>query len=323
MIDVGPLYGSSPRAVDDAVGRAFREDGFVVITGHRVRGDARNLLRFFDLPLQHKMALARHQNNPANQRIYRGWFPALAGERSFKEGIDIGPERTPDAAFLAREVLFEPNLWPPEALLPGWRDAVLAYQRAISALSFLILRSVARYLALPETYFDARFEDANASLRLLKYPLRKEPADLEGLTWVDDERHIVAYPHTDSGCLTLLAQDNVGGLQAQNRAGDWVDVPPAEGSLVVQIGDTLARWTNDVFRATCHRVVGPPVERYSIPFFFEPRFDTVIECLPSCIGADGPKYPPVRFGDHLLQKMSGYTEFHTLFRDGKLQRPTI
>jgi len=337
IIDVSPLFGTDSEAyapIDDAIGRACREVGFLVITGQPAAASLdyvaqECLLAFFDLPEADKLTLARHQNNPVNHNIYRGWFPALAGERSYKEGIDIGPEHlVGDPIVQAREPLLEPNQWPPEAMLPGWREAVLNYWNAMNALGFVMIRAIARHLGLPANWFDDKFENSNASLRLLKYPQPVTTAQLSGLTWVDTDsndpsRHIVAAVHTDSGCLSLLSQDNVGGLQVENGEGTWVDVPTIEGSLVVNIGDTLARWTNDVLRATRHRVLGPPSVRHSIPYFFEPRFDTTIECVPTCAGADGPQYPSVRFGDHLLYKMSTYTEFHTLFRGGVLQRPAV
>lgn len=338
VIDVSRLFGTDSDVyapIDDAIGRACCEVGFLIITGQPTAAsldytEQKRLLVFFDLPETVKLALARHQNNPANGNIYRGWFPALAGERSYKEGIDIGPEHlVGDPVIQAREPLLEPNQWPPEAMLPSWREAVLDYWNAMNALGFVMIRAIARHLGLPEDYFDDKFERSNASLRLLKYPEPVTAAQLEGLTWVDADtiggrsKHIVAAAHTDSGCLSLLSQDNVGGLQVQNGGGVWIDAPTIEGSLVVNIGDTLARWTNDTLRATRHRVVGPPCVRYSIPYFFEPRFETMIECVPTCAGLDGPRYPPVRFGDHLLYKMSTYTEFHTLFRDGALRRPAV
>ncbi|MCZ6734058.1 MAG: hypothetical protein O7B27_16185, partial [Gammaproteobacteria bacterium] len=136
IIDVSLLFGTDSDAyapIDDAIGHACREVGFLIITGQPAAPslgytEQERLLAFFDLPQAVKLTLARHQNNPANGNIYRGWFPMLAGKRSYKEGIDIGPEAlVGDPVIQAREPLLEPNQWPSEAMLPGWREAVLDY----------------------------------------------------------------------------------------------------------------------------------------------------------------------------------------------------
>ena len=108
--------------------------------------------------------------------------------------------------------------------------------------------------------------------------------------------------HTDYGALTFVCQGEVGGLQVRNRAGEWVDAPPLAGSFVVNIGDLMARWTNDVFVSTPHRVVNKSGrERYSIAYFFDPHIDTVIEAMPSCIPPGTPaRYPRTTCGDHIL-----------------------
>ena len=113
-------------------------------------------------------------------------------------------------------------------------------------------------------------------------------------------------PHTDYGVITLLSQDAVGGLQLRLRSGEWVQAPYIENSFIVNIGDMLACWTNDRFTSTstAHRVLNTStVDRYSIPFFYDPHFDTVAECLPSCCGPDNPpRYPSMRCGEYILGK---------------------
>ena len=108
--------------------------------------------------------------------------------------------------------------------------------------------------------------------------------------------------HTDYGCLTILSQDSNGGLQVRNRAGEWIAAPPIPGTFVINIGDLLARWTNDVFTSTPHRVInasGRP--RYSIAVFFDPDYDTPIEALPACVKpGTAPAYPPVSCGDYIV-----------------------
>ncbi|VTL99196.1 oxidoreductase [Pseudomonas aeruginosa] len=133
--------------------------------------------------------------------------------------------------------------------------------------------------------------------RLIHYPpaADRQSADQPG-----------AGAHTDYGCVTLLYQDAAGGLQVQNRQGEWIDAPPIDGTFVVNIGDMMARWSNDRYRSTPHRVLSPRgVDRYSMPFFAEPHRDTEIRCLPGCFDADNPpRYPPTTCGEWLTSRFA-------------------
>ena len=113
-------------------------------------------------------------------------------------------------------------------------------------------------------------------------------------------------PHTDYGIVTLLAQDDSGGLQVRPRSGEWIDAPPIEDTFVLNVGDMLARWTNDRFVSTPHRVINHSGrDRYSLPYFFYPAMDSMIECLPGCSdAAHPPRYAPVRYGDYLLERLN-------------------
>ena len=126
------------------------------------------------------------------------------------------------------------------------------------------------------------------------------------------ERRIGAGAHTDFGCLTILAQDPVGGLQVRNAAGAWIDAPYIPGTFVVNIGDMMARWTNDLFASTYHRVINASGrERYSMPFFFDPNFEADLTVLPTCSGPDNPpKYPPTTGGQHLLDMINATFDYH-------------
>jgi isopenicillin N synthase-like dioxygenase len=137
-----------------------------------------------------------------------------------------------------------------------------------------------------------------AILRLLRYPPNPRAAAMT-------DGQLGCGAHSDYGYLTILAQDEVGGLQVQNRAGKWIDARPVPGAYVCNIGDMMAQWTNDRFAATQHRVISSPDrERYSIPFFFHPDFDTEVACLPSCQSADNPpRYAPTTTGAHILQRL--------------------
>ena len=129
-----------------------------------------------------------------------------------------------------------------------------------------------------------------ATLRLLNYPAG------------DATAAIGAGAHTDYGSLTLLMTDGVGGLQVRPRGSDeWIDAPKVDGALIVNIGDCLMRWTNDVYVSTPHRVVAPPAARRSIAFFLDPNPDARIEALP---GTGEPRYEPIAASDYLASRLA-------------------
>jgi isopenicillin N synthase-like dioxygenase len=158
-------------------------------------------------------------------------------------------------------------------------------------------------LGLEEGYFDHWLNTPMTTLGLLHYP-----PQLGRIT----QAQIGAGAHSDYGCLTMLAQDAAGGLQVRNASGDWVDAPPVPGSFVVNIGDMMERWTNGVFTSTLHRVVNVSgLERYSLPYFFDPDFNAEVVCLQTCLApGETPKYPPTTSGRHLLDMISASFEYH-------------
>jgi isopenicillin N synthase-like dioxygenase len=272
-------------AIDHAIGEACRHIGFFTITGYAEDPVAmvalrERMLRFFDFPAVEKRKVARRKYVPENKNIYRGYFHPLNGMPSYKEGIDLGLETSASSAPPATpDPLREANVWPDEAALPRWRAAMGAYADAMVRVGHLLLHSFARHLGLAEDWFAPFFADSASTLRLLRYP----PRPLESVQGVESETFLldkgVSRPsltgeHTDSGCVTLLWQDAVGGLQARIDAGDWIDVPSVPDSLVVNLGDLMQFWTGNAFRATRHRVLGSGIgqgaDRYSIPFLFEP-----------------------------------------------------
>jgi isopenicillin N synthase-like dioxygenase len=221
------------------------------------------------------------------------------GTGDSKEGYYIGlPVPTSDPR--SKKPLHGPNQYPSEEVLPGWRDTMDRYYSEITKLSRRVTGLVALALNLEESYFEkSGFLDCPmATLRLLHYSAEKS----------DLERGIYGTgAHSDYGLITLLATDDVHGLQICRNKDDvhqiWEDVAPIKGGYIVNLGDMLERWSNGLFRSTLHRVLSPGVERYSIPFFFEPNYDTVVECLPTCCSEDNPpKYPPTTSGEHLLSK---------------------
>ncbi|MBM3524678.1 MAG: isopenicillin N synthase family oxygenase [Alphaproteobacteria bacterium] len=316
-IDVAPLFGASGPArdaVDAAIIAVAADSGFMTIRGFEAvatadRAARAELLRIFTLTDESKRRLYRRKFDPARPNIYRGWFPLQHGERTHKEGIDIGPDLVRPIA-VAEDPLRELTPLPEESALPGWRAAASTYYRGMERLGLTMMRSLARGLGLPEAQFDANFRDGISTLRLIHYPARR-PESLVGISDVitEDGRHITGAAHVDSGLVTLLAQDGVPGLQARGRDGAWIDVPPTEGTLAINFGKLLERWTGGRIRATEHRVVGTGADRCSIPFFFEPAVDAVIAPLP-LPGIEA--FAPFAYGDHLWAAMTRFVEFRGL-----------
>jgi isopenicillin N synthase-like dioxygenase len=217
---------------------------------------------------------------------FRG-YGRLEGEitkslRDYKETYDLGPEQTakPISADCVYRILQGPNQWPVAAALQAlhWKETLLEYMTAVQAAGKQLMQAMALTLELPENYFANKFsataEDAYAILRLLRYP-PAQTRDAMG------EPKIGVGAHTDAGCLVMLLQDAVGGLQVQNCDGDWIDAPPIEGTYVVNIGEMLQHWSNNYFLATPHRVINTSSAiRHSAPFFLEPNLGTVVAPLP-------------------------------------------
>jgi isopenicillin N synthase-like dioxygenase len=319
-IDIASLFAPpSParREADRAIFAAASGIGFITVSGfpgaELVTAPKRaELLRIFALPDATKARLLRWNFDPTKPNYYRGWFPLQPTAVSCKEGIDIGPDLAhADAAFDPADPLLEVTPLPEEAALPGWRAAAAHYYRAMEAIGAALMASIARSLGLTETVFDGHFRGGISTLRLIRYPLRDQTAgiDLSGpeyrVTHKGETRLIIGREHADSGFVTLLAQDGVEGLQAMDHAGEWIDVPPADGTLAVNFGKLLERWTGGLVQATRHRVVSPGRVRFSIPFFYEPRADALIAPLPLASGSD---FPPFLYGDYLWEQATSFVE---------------
>lgn len=321
LIDVGPLFGGPSAARDEAdrtIIAAAEQTGFFVAGGFptEVRIDAAaraELLRVFRLPESEIRKLWRRKFDVTHSNVYRGWFPLQTGHLTSKEGIDLGPDVAHGLpALRPGDPLCEPTPLPPQDALPGWRESVAAYYGAMELASAFLMRSIARGLNVPATYFDEFFENGLSTLRLIRYPVRTDLAEAElkhaafFVTRGAKRCYIMGAPHVDSGFLTLLAQDGVEGLQARRLDGEWIDVPPTEGTLAVNFGKVLERWSDGRIKATEHRVIGSGRERMSIPFFYEARVDAKIQPLP----LPGARwFEPFFYGDHLWATTTGFVEF--------------
>jgi isopenicillin N synthase-like dioxygenase len=278
------------------VDRACREVGFFAITGHGIGDELRAAVfdgahRFFALPVDDKVAVAIERSD--NNRGYAGvegekLQPDLPGD--LKETFDIGPEMSPDDPHMSP--LDGANQWP---VLDGFREPLLEYQDRAVELGVLLMGIIAEAFGLPFDHFDECHVAPLATARLIHYPQAHERS-------ADDQLGCGA--HTDYGCLTLLDWDGTPGLQLLRTDDQWMDVVVPDGAIIVNLGDMLQRWTNDLYRSTRHRVI-PPTERprYSVPVFISPRWDTVIACLDACVTDDRPaRYQPMLAGEYMQSR---------------------
>jgi len=330
VIDVASLFGA-PSAARDRTDRSIMDaaatSGFFVAQGFAAdlpvdRRSRAGLLRLFLLSEREIRPLWRQKFDASHANVYRGWFPRQHGFLTSKEGIDIGPDVAYGSSVVhADDPLREATPLPAAEVLPGWRESVARYYLAMVHASQALMRSIARGLALQEHFFDHAFDRGLSTLRLLRYPVRTdadETAAADPSVWVIHQgiRHYVTgAPHVDSGFLTLLAQDDVAGLQARHRSGQWTDVPPGEGTLAVNFGKVLQLWSAGRIKATEHRVIGTGQLRMSIPFFYEARADAEIRPLPM---DPWDAFDPFLYGDYLWATTTQFVEFKGM---GPLRKP--
>ena len=311
-IDFEPFLKGGPKdrmAVAAAIDSACIETGFFAITGHGV-GEAEieeiraAAVRFFALPEADKQAVARPES-----RASRGWYPvaerALAyslGKETppdLQESFAIGPLDVPDEPYFTCDragIFFASNLWP--AGRPDLQAAMTGYFRVMEALALAVMQAFAVALGQPADHFDDKFDRHTSSLRLIRYPGRVDAAS--------GQRR--AGEHTDYGSLTILRGDNLpGGLQVKLRHGDWTDIVRPEGGFICNIGDAMARWTNDRWVSTLHRVGIPPAggpaqDRISIVFFHNPNYDAEIRGITAA--GEPAKYPTETFDAYYIDKLA-------------------
>lgn len=298
-----PVIDLAPVRAEDAVGtgrvaaamrRAAEDIGFFYISNHGVpeatiaRAEAA-ARRFFASPQAQKLSVAMHGGRHrgflriGEAKMHGGALSDL--KESYVWGLDIAED---DPDHLAGSIL-APNAWP--AFLPEMRPALNAFFAATHVCGRHLLRAFAASLDLPLDHFLGSFDKPVSRGSLVYYP--PQPPAL-------GDRQFGVGPHTDYGCLTLVHQDDVGGLQVATRRGEWVGALPIAGTLVVNVGDLMARWSNDHFKSTPHRVVNSSgVERHSLAMFVDPNADTVV--VPAYEG-EAPRYAPVRVGDYIRSR---------------------
>jgi isopenicillin N synthase-like dioxygenase len=306
--------GAGLAAAGRAVDGACRDIGFFVIVGHGVPDGVIEPVwaaarEFFDLPLAEK------RRSPAPSPDYAYGYSPIKGETlarslgdttppDLKESLNMGPLDLPEVIPPGAEAILAAPRWPalPATLRPAWE----AYFRTMADLAARLLSIMAVGLRLPEDHFEPFLADHSSAMRAINYPeLEAQPVPGQ----------LRAGAHTDYGTLSILRYDDApGGLEVMGPDG-WAAVPVVPGGFVVNIGDMMARWTNDRWVSTLHRGGLPPenagrsTRRQSIVFFHNVRWDAEVRCLPTCLEpGESPRYEPVPAGPHLLSKFASTVE---------------
>lgn len=297
VIDIGPLRsGQDIEGVGQQLLAAIKSVGFFYVSNHGVpesvittaRAAAR---RFFACPLERK-------NEIRINASHRGFLAVGQAKMHDKARVDLkesfvwGLELDPEHPLFGSNPFLVSNQWP--ACDPQLQDQVYPYLQECNACGKDLFKAFAVAMGLAPNSFIQHFDAPISRASLVYYP--PQPPDM------GDSQFGVA-PHTDFGCLTILCQDDVGGLQVETAQGEWVTAHPIEGTLVVNVGDLLQRWSNDIFCSTPHRVVNTSGrERYSLVAAVDPNFETLIDPAIVCSDPSQAHYPPISCGEAILQR---------------------
>jgi isopenicillin N synthase-like dioxygenase len=318
VVDFQPFLDGTPEgklATGKEMVRVMREIGFMYVTNHGIEEyDQQRMFqwskKFFEMDSKKKGTCP----HPPNGAHHRGWshigkekvvqmvfddkeLEELRKIPDVKESFDVGNEK--NTKFY--------NIWPLDQDIPGFKEFCLYYFKMCDATSKNFLKAIALGMDLDERFFLPYHDESDNQLRLLHYPPTNE-AELKG----GKAERIAA--HTDFGTLTMLLQDECGGLQVEDpfNKGIFLPAPYIKNSLVVNTGDFLMRWSNDQLKSTLHRVTNPPVDsetgiskaRYSIPFFVSANKDKVVDALEGTYSEENPKkYDPITSGEYLAKRL--------------------
>lgn len=304
VLDLTPLTERGDvEGLARAFGKAYGETGFAYIVHHGVDRSLRDSVfeaskRFHALPLVVKQRTALNST-------HRGYIEINTSTDVTSDLAEVTKPNQSASFMMMREdpvpdpetYLSGPNQWPD---LTGFRECCEAYVVELQSLAFRLMGLALDACGVTDRQILKAFQPPTLWLRLLHYPPQpaQAPEDLYG-----------SAPHRDFGCLTILAQDDVGGLQVQTPDGNWIDVPPMKDAFIVNVGDMLHRLSNGRLLSTPHRVINTTgQERYSVPFFYDPHVTTDIAPLP---GTGLPKFSAINFGDFLRSELeASYTAHH-------------
>ena len=281
---------------------AYNTYGFGYIINHGIEKTLIEQLfqvskQFHSQPLSEKMRVALDHN-------HRGYIAINTSTDVNSKLADVKKPNQSESFMMMREdkselpdvYLSGPNQWPK---LENFKEILEKYTCNMTKLGRNLMRLALLSSGVKDLSVMQSLDTPTIWLRLLHYPpiSKNSPSDLYG-----------SAPHTDFGCLTILAQDEIGGLQVQTREGEWIDVPKLEGSFVVNVGDMLSRYTNGLLRSTPHRVINKSgKERFSCPFFFDPHTNAVVQPLK---GTGKPRFSPINFGEFLREELEASYEKH-------------
>jgi isopenicillin N synthase-like dioxygenase len=292
----------------------FKNAGFIYIKNHgisteTIAGVFGQSAKFFELPMPKKNALAwyspeanRGYSAPGLEKVSMADVEDVQALREavpdLKESIEIGRDNEPKF----------PNMWPPLEEGTDWpqqfRQVTTDFFDTCKELHMQLMRAIAVAFGMDESWFDSFTDGGDNTLRLLHYP------GVQKTVFDKNQLQVRAGEHTDYGSITLLFQDSRGGLQVESPNGTFVDATPIEGTIVINAGDLLARWSNDQIISTKHRVVEPPVKqdkyppRYSIAYFCNPNFDRDIEAIPGTYVEGHKKYDTINSGEYLVKRLT-------------------
>jgi isopenicillin N synthase-like dioxygenase len=301
VIDIGALVENDEKSINDvavAISSACEKVGFLYIKNHGIDERLRQRMfqiaeEFFAQPEETMLEISVTKSN-----AYRGYVPMLTKgndteikgnlQEAFQIAMDL-PADDPDVK--AGKPLHGQNQWPKN--LPHVKKEMTEYYNNLGQLAKNLLRGFAIGLDIPPDHFHQYYQKPLNMLRLLHYPEQEAP---------DDIKKIGTRPHCDAGGVTILMQDNTGGLEVQNKSGDWVVVPPIDNTFVVNIGNIMMYWTNGRYTSTPHRVINRyGKSRISVPFFANPDYDATIQPLDTCVPpGEKAQFEPINAGEHLL-----------------------
>jgi isopenicillin N synthase-like dioxygenase len=286
VIDLGAYLAGEPGSLERVAAElktASETVGFHYIANHGIEQALidetfHQAARYHALPLEEKMKM------PINEDLH-GYMPLKGATVRVSDELATGnlPDQN-EAVFIFRDSL----RWPEN--LPGFKEVAMAYFYALEDLSLKMLPLYAVALEQAPDFFAPAFTAPWAGLRLSHYPKREYAKNEYGIA-----------PHSDTSFFTLLAQNRTAGLQIKTRGGSWVDAPVVDGTIVVNSGNVLNRWTNGRFLSTPHRAYNHGTgSRYATPFFFHPDKDYRMSCIPSCTGpGNPPRFPEETVTDYM------------------------
>ena len=306
VIDISPLVGpqdnpKSLRKTAKEIENACKNIGFFYVKNHQIPQnhlDAVILVmqEFFNLPEEEKMKI-----HIGNSDVFRGYTPLgkelTNAKHDWHECVDFGLDLEPNhPEVIAGNQLLGPNQWPENQ--PNFRKTLERHWALMILLGRRITEGLAMSLGFDKKKFARFMNKSHSFMRISNYPPYGK----------DQEENVGdgIGAHIDYGFLTILLQDNIGGLEVKNADNEWVSAPMIPGTFLINIGHMIQRWTNDYYKATVHRVIPPKHEtRCSLPFFFEPNFDAIVVPLDTfCSKNNPPRYKPFHFGNYLESKFT-------------------